>query len=121
MWDDNWLKILSPEYLLSIGLWKTFLPLPVTAAIISALVYGTGTWNEAFDERRGIYRVLIAFSALGLITGIVGGDSREPAVGAILPAVLSLVGGIAIYLIGKDVSQRVLVGLSIFCLSISLG
>jgi len=120
MRDSGWLVLLSPEYLINGTLWRTFWPLPATALLISGLVYFAGTRKKPISEKKGIFGVFLAFSALGLITGVIGGNSREPAVGAVLPAVLSLVGGIAIYLVGKDVQQRVLVGLSVFCLSITL-
>jgi hypothetical protein len=40
--------------------------------------------------------------------------------GAVLPPVLSLVGGLAIYLVGKDNSSRILVCLSVLTLSFNL-
>ena len=44
--------------------------------------------------------VLLAFSLLGFVTGQIMGQSREPAVMAVLPAVLTLLGGIDVYLVG---------------------
>lgn len=57
---------------------------------------------------------------LGLVAGYLTGYSRQPAVGAVLPAVLSLIGGLAVFLVGKDKTSRSVVSLSIFAFSISL-
>src|SRR5262249_47419798 len=38
---------------------------------------------------------------VGLVVGYLSGASREPAVSALIPAVLTLVGGAGLYLVGK--------------------
>jgi hypothetical protein len=69
---------------------------------------------------RANFLVALSFSVLGIATGYMTGLSREPAVNAILPAVLSLIAGVSIYWIGKQESQRNLVSLSVLCLSTTL-
>src|SRR5262249_17785226 len=53
---------------------------------------------------------LVAFSA-GFLTGI----SRAPAVGTVLPAILTLVAGLGVYVFGTDNRYKVVVG---YCVSI---
>lgn len=90
-----------PGYLIDkqiwVALWPIFaLPLLVTLFLI---------W---FSTKKLIHRsqlsklfiIVFAFSLLGVVTGQITGMSRAPAVGAVLPAILSLVGGVLVYLIG---------------------
>lgn len=109
-----------PAYLLHIGSWKAIWPIPVMAFIIAVIVYVLGIWRWPIPDRRSIFRVIIAFSLLGIVIGMIAGDSREPAVGATLPAVLSLIGGIGIYLVGTNLGQRILVSLSVSALALAL-
>jgi hypothetical protein len=57
---------------------------------------------------------------LGSVTGLLAGQSRTAALGTVLPAVLGLVGGITVYLLGQDDRNRLLVSLSIIALSFTL-
>ena len=57
---------------------------------------------------------------LGLATGYLTGFSRAPAVGAVLPAVLSLMAGLGAFIIGKHSEGRVIVSLCILTFSLSL-
>ena len=56
----------------------------------------------------------------GMIAGFITGLSRAPAVSALVPAALTLTGGVALYLIRKDRSQAVAVGLAIIAFSLNL-
>src|SRR5215469_12188037 len=58
----------------------------------------------------GVPVSLVAFSA-GFLTGI----SRAPAVGTVLPAILTLVAGLGVYVFGTDNRYKVVVG---YCVSI---
>ena len=65
--------------------------------------------------------VLFAFSLLGFVTGQIMGQSREPAVMAVLPAVLTLLGSIAIYLVGvKGIQTQAIVASMVSCFAIAL-
>lgn len=64
--------------------------------------------------------MLLSFSLLGLVTGLLAGFSREAAMGAVLPAVLSLVGALAIYLVGVEKADQALVGVCVIALSLDL-
>jgi hypothetical protein len=85
-----------PDYLFNIVTWQALWPL-VAFPFLSALVI-----LAAFD-RTNLWRNLgsvFALSLLGIVTGQITGLSRSGAVGDVLPAVLGLLGGLTLYLIG---------------------
>ncbi|MGC2074992.1 MAG: hypothetical protein WA728_02960 [Xanthobacteraceae bacterium] len=57
----------------------------------------------------------IPISLIGFLIGFMTGLSREPAVGNVLPAVLTLIGGLIIYVFGTQSDFKVLVG---YCVSL---
>jgi hypothetical protein len=64
---------------------------------------------------------VLAFSMLGFVTGSNMSDSREPAVAAVMPAALTLIGGTGAFLIGsKGVKDQVVVAALIFNFSLAL-
>lgn len=71
-------------------------------------------------RRQDFFVVLLSFALLGMVTGLLAGFSRTPAMGAVLPAVLSLVGGLAIYVLGVAKADQVLVGTCVIALSLNL-
>ncbi|MFC5302784.1 hypothetical protein [Azospira restricta] len=91
--------------------------MPVAVMVLTALFFAIVLPKEG---KRDLVLVLAAFSMLGLVTGYLTGFSRSPAVGAVLPAVLSLVAGMAVFLMGKDAASRTIVALSVLIFSISL-
>ena len=71
-------------------------------------------------KRKEYFLVFLSFSMLGIVTGYLTGFSREPAVGAVLPAVLSLMGGLLVFMVGKDASNRKILCSSMFLFSLML-
>jgi hypothetical protein len=64
---------------------------------------------------------ITTFSMLGFVTGDIMGQSRDAAVGAVLPAVLTLLGGVTIYIMGsKGVETQARVSAMVLCFSIAL-
>ena len=62
----------------------------------------------------------LAFSLLGFVTGDLMENSREAAVGAVLPAVLTLLGGVAAYIISsKGVRSQVAISAMLVCFTLS--
>ncbi|MGH6741348.1 MAG: hypothetical protein ACREDY_20390, partial [Bradyrhizobium sp.] len=62
-----------------------------------------------------------AFALLGFVTGSTMSDSREPSVAAVLPAVLTLMGGAAAFLIGtKGIENQTSVSALILNFSLAL-
>jgi lysylphosphatidylglycerol synthetase-like protein (DUF2156 family) len=106
-----------PPYLLHLETWKAVWPLPVAALL---LTLGMFILVRPQQDRADVAWLLAAFSLLGLVTGYLTGFSREPVVGAVLPAALSLIGGMAVFMIGKDASSRQAVSLSVFIFTLGL-
>jgi hypothetical protein len=68
-----------------------------------------------------LFLSILTFALLGFVTGEIMGQSRESAVGAVLPAVLTLLGGLVIYLIGsKGAQTQAIVTSMAFCFAIAL-
>lgn len=66
------------------------------------LAIGKRSTAPAKKTVHGTLAFLTAFAALGVTTGFAAGDSRAPAIGAMLPAVLGVVSGLLTYLFSKD-------------------
>ena len=106
-----------PGYLTMPGLWAILWPIPCAAAIVAALLL---LIHRPQISRRKFYVVLLAFTLLGMVTGLLAGFSRTSAMGAVLPAVLSLVGGLGIYLIGAGKADQGLVATCVIALALDL-
>lgn len=64
---------------------------------------------------------VLSFSILGYITGSIMSNSREPAVNAVLPAALTLLGGVAAFVVGsKDSDRQTAVSAIVFSFALSL-
>jgi hypothetical protein len=64
---------------------------------------------------------IFSFSMLGFVTGLIMVDSRSAAVGTVVPAVLALFGGFAIYVVGvKGTKAQSGVSAMVFCFAFSL-
>jgi len=65
--------------------------------------------------------VVFSLSLLGIVTGQITGFSRESAVGTVLPAVLGLLGGVMVYLVGtKGKRLQLPVVMSVIGLTLNL-
>ena len=86
-----------PDYLLNVETWKALWPLvlfPLVASVAICLAFSA-------KPLRASVALVFALSLIGIVTGQITGLSRSGAVGDVLPAVLGLLGGIMIYLIGE--------------------
>jgi hypothetical protein len=94
----------------------------VVSAVFSLLAaLFVRTFRLARKDFRLLLLVLFSFSLLGFVTGQIMGQSREPAVMGVLPAVLTLLGGIAIYLVGaKGLQTQALVAAMVSCFALAL-
>lgn len=111
-------KVFLPTYLYHGESWKAIWPVPCAALFIAYFILIFDSSDD--EEKKTYFSALLSFSILGLVTGIITGHSREPTVGMVLPSVLSIFGGFAIYIIGKDASIRKLVSMCVFVLAFSL-
>src|SRR4051794_22500640 len=83
----------------------------VAALIFSLIEQGEGTYLAKYAH---IWIALVGFglpvSIVSVVAGYATGHSRAPAVGSVLPAVLSLVGGLTIYVFGTEAKNKWIVG-----------
>lgn len=110
-----------PVYLLDPTVWWSLLPIPALVLIVAAVAYGL--LRRAQPPAGALLTLLppAAFLLLGLVAGYLTGLSRESAVGAVVPAVLSLMGAVAAVLIGKTDNPRSSGRVSALMLLLSLG
>ncbi len=108
-----------PPYLTNYQLWQALWPIVVIVLFVAAVVSVSAVPS---GQRKEAYYAIAAFSMLGITTGYLAAFSREPTLSAVLPAVLSLFGGLAVFLIGQkeNVGTRRLVSLCVFVFSLML-
>jgi hypothetical protein len=110
------LQLLQPQVLAAFA---TALVVSAVFSLLAALF--VRTFRLARKDFRLLLLVLFSFSLLGFVTGQIMGQSREPAVMGVLPAVLTLLGGIAIYLVGaKGLQTQALVAAMVSCFALAL-
>lgn len=101
-----------PPYLRDAAVWANVWPPLFGAGVIAGVLW--------LVTRRQWFLPLYAFTILGFVTGLVMGNSRAPVAGAVIPAILTLVGGLTIYLVAKDEQRRQLVAACVIGLAISV-
>lgn len=114
-----------PVYFATLSWFWSLWPLLVLPTIVALLLaIPRGQLDETSLSRgKNVWArwiVLLGFAVLGAITGFLTGMSRSPAVGTVLPAVLSLVGGIAVFMLSKDGKVRDFVSRSVVALSVCI-
>jgi hypothetical protein len=103
---------------------------PFLIATITASIMGIGA-SLFFRENYSLGRRLIGVTTvyffialpialLGFIVGFLIGVSRSPAIGTVIPAVLTLIGGLGIYVFGTENRFKVIVGYSVIVLVCTL-
>lgn len=109
-----------PLYFNQFGWLKTFWPLALITVLISLAIWSIYWLLTDREDKAKAVLIIYGFSSLGMAVGMLTGDSGSEAISTVLPAVLSLVGGLAVFLIGKQSKDAALVAASIATLSISL-
>ena len=109
-----------PLYFQQLGWLKTFWPLAIIALLISFAIWSAYWLLTDKEDKAKAVLIIYGFSSLGMAVGMLTGDSGSEAISTVLPAVLSLVGGLAVFLIGKQSQDAALMAASIATLSISL-
>jgi hypothetical protein len=100
------------------------LPAFLVAAIVPGLLLSLASVFFVSKEARVTLTILImTVSTLGAVAGFAGGLSRVGVVGDVIPAALTLLGGLSVYLFGADRSKGVVVSLcsASFALALLLG
>jgi hypothetical protein len=109
-----------PGYLTDLEIWKALWPL-FFFALASAFAICRIFTAKAY---RGTLPPVFALCLLGIVTGQVTGLSRDAAVGTVIPAILGLLGGIVLYLIGskgKELQGLVVMGVVGLSLNLVVG
>lgn len=109
-----------PPYLDSLSWLEYFWPLALFAVIVTLVIW-TGYWIATRKSGKPISLLIIfSFCSLGMTVGVMTGDSGEQTISTVLPAVLSLVGGLAVFLIGRESRDSLMIAACIAALSITL-
>jgi hypothetical protein len=97
----------------------TTLLVPCVVSLVSSLA-GRG-WPKS--PRRFLLFLLpvFAFAMLGFVTGFIMTDSREAAIGTVVPSVLTLFGALAAYMVGsKGIREQINISTIVLCFAFSL-
>ncbi|MGD1877185.1 MAG: hypothetical protein ACFB13_06760 [Kiloniellaceae bacterium] len=93
-------------------------PFPIAAVLVAAALALLGVgWRKSFHP---LFCALFGFAILGLVVGMLSGLSRESVMGAVMPAVLSFVGGGAAFMMKNGPIARKTVGLCVVAFSFSI-
>lgn len=66
------------------------------------------------------FLVIFSFSMLGLTIGWLTGDSGQQVLASVLPAVLTLIGGLAVFLVGKQFQDSTMIAAAVTVLTFNL-
>lgn len=96
-----------PSYLTNFTIWMNILTIIFFAVVISVAL--TRVVKDKESNFRDPFLVIFAMAVLGITAGVITGESREPAVSAVIPAVLTFIGGVLIYLVTvkKQTQQKI--------------
>src|SRR5215467_5117063 len=94
----------------------------IVCALLTAFTYLASLMvGVSYRYRWYIFVAVFAFSMLGFVAGDIMSNSREPSVSAVLPAALTLMGGVAAFQIGsKGVEDQAAVCALILVFSLGL-
>lgn len=110
-----------PGFLVDPITWVALWPAILFPLIVASLL----AWIIVHSEPKQSYVtalvVIYAFSLLGVVAGFIAGNSRESITDAVVPAVLTLVGVVLVYIVsGEQRSAQRLVAAGVIAISIWL-
>lgn len=108
---------MMPTYLIKTSIWQALWPIPVLSMVVVMILYPLIRKTE---KVAATLSAVAAFGLLGAVTGILTGLSRDPAVGSVLPAILSLVGALTLYILGLKKGDALLVSVCVISLTLNL-
>lgn len=97
-----------PSWLTNPEVFKTLVSLPLPILLTSFVIWIVFSVGSA-DRMRATWEnllIVLCFSSLGVTVGILAASSSAPAIPSLLPAVLSLVGGLAAYLVSRQAPEK---------------
>ena len=120
-----------PSYLTNLSSWQSIWPILLAAFL---LAFGASFFISNKKNRNELRLGFLAFAMLGMTTGFLSGNSREPVMEAVIPSILSLIGGLLAFMVvnkskdndsKKEISTDSMVtsfiGVFIFTLTLLLG
>ena len=109
-----------PDYLAKTPLLDDLWPI-VSLVFFMAFIFSF--FGSSRENRKEFFLVLLSFSMMGIVVGYLTGVSISPVVTALVPSSISFIGGLLIFLIGKNNSSRAIASLSmfLFCLLLFIG
>jgi hypothetical protein len=112
-----------PPYLNNAEDWKSLWPIlfiTIGLSFLLAILSVNRAQRRNAEIVKECFVVLATFSMLGTVTGYLSAFSREPTLSSVLPAVLSLIGGITVILITKNKDDRITISTSVFLFALTL-
>jgi hypothetical protein len=108
--------------LLNLWVLNVFLTTLIVCVTVASLVtLGLRVRASHRQDLGAVFLAVLSFSTLGFVTGSLIGDSQTSVVGSVLPAVLTLLGGVAVYVIGsKGVEPQAVVSGLVLCFAFTL-
>jgi hypothetical protein len=91
-----------PSYLSSEYVWATVLIQIAVAAISAAALLPLARRKGSSLSALDTYGAILALAFVGIVAGYMTGLSRTPAIGAILPAILSVIGGLVLFIVTRQ-------------------
>ena len=94
------------------------------AGVVAIVVYLALTFRADFVRTITPERIAAAasaafvFGAMGIVIGLTMGSSRTPVVATIVPATLTFIGSVALYLITREKADPVVVAPAVACFSL---
>ena len=114
---DQFAYFMDPDLWIQMG-FMPFLTL-IYACVVSLLMIGR---KRTYRRWSTFFLISFAGALLGAVAGQITGQSRIPAVTVVLPAILALMGGLMVYLVGTGgLRIQTFVALTIISLSLGLG
>jgi hypothetical protein len=96
----------------------------VVSFLIFLLIYGIAyAWHKSTREGAVILAGFLSglpIGFTGMVAGFLTGSSRSPAVNALVPAILTFIGLIVVYMIGKGRLRNIIAGFTVFVFSADL-
>jgi hypothetical protein len=106
------------------SLWLSAFLLAVSAAIFALFYAMSRAWFHRSDRQTKIvlsgFLVGFPLGVTGMISGFLTGSSRSPAVSALVPAILTFIGLIVVYMLGKGRLRAIIASFAVFIFALNL-
>jgi len=115
-WNVITVSLQAAASMLAIAVVACLLFAALTSAAYLALNRQIG-WPAFLRTAAEIFFVSLPFAVVGIVAGYLTGNSRSPAVTALVPGILTLFGGLTAYLMAQGVRMALLSGIAVVAFS----